>query len=233
MIVLSIKTGRTNISLARARELFQKQLSFYWEQQPLDALLFPYFEFDMQTYAEAAEMTFLMIAFLIGHEMAHLYVPVTNVAKTHFAGVKENAQDFLASIPPPFLLKAPHANWQAFWIEELLCDALSAMSIFLVARTSGIALERAPQLGERSQRVRYEAMEAVTLHMEALYRHHLFATGNPEAVLSTLFTATHPLPNLRRVFLRGWAEQVDPSYITSARAYETALKSIASIPGWA
>lgn len=216
------------VPLERARDLFEQQISFFWTQTPKEALLFPYWEFDQKSYSLACEITFLMITFLMAHEMAHLFVPVVEVEKTLFGGVEENARTYIESIPPPFLSQCPNPKWKDYWVEELLCDALATQSIFLCSQENAAALPQAPAICERAQEDRYMAIEALTMNIEALYWYNT-VHGRNQALLS-LYSPTHPLPNIRRVFLRGFAEQVNPDYLKMARVYDTALKKLTPMP---
>jgi len=222
-------TGKISaVPVERARDLFEQQVSFFWTQTPKEALLFPYWEFEQKSYSLACEITFLMIAFLMAHEIAHLFIPVVEVENTLFGGVEENARTFIESIPPPFLSQCPNPKWKDYWVEELLCDALATQSIFLCSQENAVALPQVPAICERAQGDRYMAIEALTMNIEALYWYNSLL-GREQALLS-LYSPTHPLPNIRRVFLRGLAEQVDPEYLKMPRVYGTALKKLAPMP---
>lgn len=225
-------TGKTStVPLERARGLYEQQVSFFWEHSPKEALLFPYWEFDPKIYSFACEITFLMIAFLMAHEMAHLYVPVANIEKTMFGNVEEEARRCIETIPPPFFSHPPDPKWKDYWVEELLCDTLATMSILLCSGENTAALPKAPAIGERAQVDRYLAIEAVTMHVEALFWYNVQA-GRDKALFGSfaLYSKTHPLPNIRRVFLRGFAEQAIPDYRKMPRLYEAALKKLTPMP---
>jgi hypothetical protein len=86
------------------------------------------------------------------------------------------------------------------------------------------ALAGAPELGTRTPSERYLAFEALMYHIEALFL--INTKMGREGALLALFSPTHPLPNIRRTFLRGLAQQVDPAFVKRPVPYAAALKSL-------
>jgi hypothetical protein len=205
--------------------LFAEQLSYFWTQSPAEALLFPYWEFDAATYAAACELAFLMIAFLMAHELSHSALLLSGIERATIDDVEANARRFLDVIPPPFLDgEASHPKWKEDWREELVCDGLAMWSLLLCAPGAKQALAGAPEIGARASSDRYLAFEALTHHVEMLYLCNTMA-GKTKALVA-LYSPTHPLPNIRRTFLRGLAEQVDRNFVTKAALYAAAMRQL-------
>ena len=196
------------ISLTETRELFSTQASYFVLQSDTRALMFPYYKFDREMFEWAAEATLQMMAFVIGHEIGHAVLPMMSESSQLLVLTKHQARAFMAEIPDPFLGSVPAANWQDEWVTEFVCDVLATQALFQCDRGGNHALEAQPSVAAQPWTHRFMGVEGLLSYFEAIYLHTVTKEDIEE--LKTLYSWTHPLPNLRRTFIRGFAEMFDP-----------------------
>jgi hypothetical protein len=221
------------IPTKRGRLLLMDQLYFFWVQGDKNALLFPYFAFGRAVLERACGLAMLMRAFLIAHEMAHIVVnkhssnPLVSQVRGHATRFVEKG------FPPPFGVISPE-GWRECWIEEFVCDGLAALSV-LSCSTSTVAsaFADAPKVSETTLGMREAAIELMTLYLDALYIRNLPRRGSfGKTGFEALYLRTHPMPHLRRMFVRGAADMVNPECLKEADRHADAFRAVFDRQAW-